>query len=426
MTASGPDKHHRRPAPAAEPPLVAWPVAVALALGASYVAGLLLAPSGEDLIAPQQVDAASAFTEAQLDRARGFRRPQILVGLGALAAQVALLGYLARRPPSWLLRLRHPLAGGAAAGAMIAGALAIAALPFELVGRLRSLDVGLSTRSWSGWLADQGLSLAVTALLAAVLASVAVGLIRRLGRWWWLPASGVVVLAAAVMLFAQPVALDPLFNRFRPLDDRPLREDAVALARLAGVEVGSVEVMDASIRTTGANAYVAGFGSTRRVVIYDNVVRDFPRPQIRSILAHEFAHQRFADLPGGLLYIALVAPFGLLAIDALQRRLAARRVGAPSGLPALALAFVVVSTGVTWISNGLSRRVEARADRWALEATRDAAAFSALHRNLALRNLSDPAPPRLVSTVLSTHPSTVDRLGMARSYVLRRAASDSP
>ena len=426
MTASATEEHQGRPARAAQPPSAPWPVAVALALAAAYAAGLLLAPGSEELLASRPVDAASAFTEDQLERARGFRRPQILIGLGSLAAQLFLLAWLAARPPSRLIRCRRALTGAAAAGAMLATAMAAAALPFELIGRARSLDVGLSTRSWSGWAADQGIQVAVGALGASLLAVVAVVLIRRLGRWWWLPGSAAVVLAATVMVFAQPVVLDPLFNRFRPLADGPLRRDAVALARQAGVQLGSVEVMDASSRTTGANAYVAGLGSTRRVVIYDNVVRELPRPQIRSILAHEFAHQRFADLRGGLLYIALVAPFGLLAVDALQRRLAPRRAGTPASLPALALAFVVVSTGITWISHGLSRRVEARADRWALEATGDAAAFAGLHRNLALRNLSDPDPPALVRSLLSTHPSTVERLGAARSYAAARGRSDSP
>ena len=140
-----------------------------------------------------------------------------------------------------------------------------------------------------------------------------------------------------------------------------------SLADAAGIEVSEVEVVDASRRTTAANAYVTGLGATKKVVIYDTVVDDFPRAEARSILAHELAHEHYDDVPRGLLYVAIVAPLGVLAIALLA--------GPTPSLPALALALVVVSTVDHLDLERLSREVEARADSFALTLTDEPEAF---------------------------------------------------
>ena len=391
-----------------------WVAAAMAAAAVAYLGTLLLAPSGDQLLPVADVNAADVFSAAQIERGSGYRGPQTLIGLGSLVAQLIVLAVLAARPPRWLRGLRRPLLGAALVGAALSVVLLIAGLPFAAALRVRAQDVGLSTQSWGGWAYDQLLAAGIGAAFAAVLAVVVLALVRRLPRGWWIPGAGFVVVAAVALTFATPVALDPLFNRFQPLPAGPLREDTLELARAAGLRVERIEVMDASRRTTAANAYVAGLGSSKKIVIYDNLLEDFPRREVRSVLAHELAHERYDDVPRGLLYVALVAPFGVLAIALGSARLAGGRRGTPASLPALALAFLVVSTGIGWISNSLSREVEARADSWALETTRDPAAFAALHRRLALRNVSDPDPPPLVEALFSTHPTTVERLGMAR------------
>ena len=104
--------------------------------------------------------------------------------------------------------------------------------------------------------------------------------------------------------------LDPVFNKFTPL---PAGDDARRRARAraqAGVEVGEVYEVDASRRTTAANAYVTGLGHTKRVVLYDTLLKDFTPAETRLVVAHELGHVRYRDVPHGLLWLALVAPFG--------------------------------------------------------------------------------------------------------------------
>jgi STE24 endopeptidase len=187
----------------------------------------------------------------------------------------------------------------------------------------------------------------------------------------------------------------------------------LTLARRSGVNVGEVYVIDASRRTTAANAYVTGLGSTKRVVLYDTLLDNFSRDETRLVVAHELAHVRHRDVPRGLLFLALVAPVGMFAVARVTGRLAG---AGPAALPALFLSVALVSTPVVWISNQLSRRVEARADSTAITVTMAPEAQIGFQRRIALRNVSDPDPPDLWHALLGTHPSTMERIGIAKAY----------
>jgi STE24 endopeptidase len=195
------------------------------------------------------------------------------------------------------------------------------------------------------------------------------------------------------------------------------RADVLALAREAGVDVGQVYEVDASRRTTASNAYVTGLGRTKRVVLYDNLLKDFTRDEVRLVVAHELGHVHYRDVPRGLLYVLLVAPAALYAASLLTRRLAPPdpRPG-PAALPALALSIAVVSIGVTVVANQLSRRIEARADSYSLRLTDAPEPFVGFERGIAVRNVADPDPPDWLVFLLATHPPTVDRIGIAKAF----------
>jgi STE24 endopeptidase len=215
-----------------------------------------------------------------------------------------------------------------------------------------------------------------------------------------------------LLVFAAPVVIDPLFNKFTPLPDGKLRSEVLGLAKRANVDVGQVYRVDASRRTTATNAYVWGLGKTKRGVIYDTLIRDFPDDQVRSVVAHEMSHVVHKDVPRGLLWLAIVAPAGTLLVKVLAERLNRDRpLGVPAALPALALSITIVSFAIGAAGNVLSRRVEARADTYALELTDDPASFIGLTRSLAVTNLADPSTPRIFQLVFGTHPTTMQRIG---------------
>jgi STE24 endopeptidase len=306
------------------------------------------------------------------------------------------------------------------AGAFVSVALQATPLPVQAVMRERAKDVGLVTQSYEGWAADLAKSWAIGAVLAGAGAGGAIALMRRLPRSWWLPGAAIVVGFGAASVYAGSVVLDPLFNRFDELPAGRTRDDVLELARRAGVKADKVLVVDASRRTTAANAYVTGLGSTKRVVLYDTLLDNFPPRELRLVVAHELGHVHHRDVPRGLLFLALVAPFGLLAVREVVRALDRSDAAhpGPGTVPALAAALAIVATPVTILSNQLSRDVERRADQFSLELTRDPDGFVSFERKIALRNVADPDPPRWQTWLLSTHPPVVERIGLAEA--LRR------
>jgi STE24 endopeptidase len=344
---------------------------------------------------------------------------QRVLGLAGLGIGIGTLAVLAWRPPERLLRRleARPLLGGAAAGAGISLVLVATGLPVRAWMRERALDVGLATQSWPDWAVDVLKAAGIGAVTAAVGGLIAVALVRRFPRRWWAPGALLVIAYGVVTIWLYPILIDPIFNDFQPLPKGELRSDVLRLAERAGVDVGEVYRVDASRRTNAANAYVVGLGHSKRVVLYDNLIEDFPPAQVQTVVAHELGHQKHDDLLRGLAWLAIVAPAGTFLVQALAERFRAREpLGTPAALPAIALAIALVSLGLGWASNVLSRRVEARADSFALQLTRDAPDFIAFQRRLAIQNVSDPDPPELWHVLFGTHPTTLERIGAGEAF----------
>jgi STE24 endopeptidase len=282
------------------------------------------------------------------------------------------------------------------------------------------VNVGLSTQDWSSWLADAGKSTALEAAFAGMGGALTTALVRRFPRAWWAPAAGAALLFSVVAIYLFPVVIDPIFNKFEPLPEGELRSEVLTLADRAGVDVGEVYRVDASRRTTGVNAYVNGLGRTKRVVLYDTLIRDFPENQVRSVVAHELAHVKHRDVPRALLWLALVAPAATFLVQELAERMAGGRRPGPGTLPALSLSAALVSVLIGGASNALSRRVEALADAFALRTTEDPEAFIELERKLALTNVAEPEPPKLFQLLFGTHPTTTERIGIGEAWARAR------
>jgi STE24 endopeptidase len=296
-------------------------------------------------------------------------------------------------------------------------AISLATLPIRAVARERAKDVGLVTQNWTGYAGDVAKSTAIGAVLAGAGGALLIFGMRRFGRTWWAPGAAVVIAFGVLTTYATPVVLDPLFNKFTPLPAGQTRSAVLDLARRAGVDVGQVYEMDASRRTTAANAYVTGIGHTKRVVIYDNLLKDFTPGETRLVVAHELGHVRHDDVPHGLLYLAIVAPFGMFAVARLADRLGPRgALGTAAAVPAVVLAVGVFAPAISAISNQLSRGVEAHADQFSLDLTRDPETFIAFQQKIATKNVSDHDPPAVARFLLGTHPSTMERIGLALRF----------
>ena len=296
--------------------------------------------------APVPVDARAYFSPAQLEKAEDFRRGQLLLFGARLLIELGVLVVLVRKAPPRLREIgeRRPVAAAAATAAGISVALGVASLPVGAIARERAKDVGLVTQDWIGFLGDFAKSQAIGAVLGGAGGALLIVGMRRLGRRWWIAGTAVVIAFGVAITYASPIVLDPLFNKFTPLEEGRLRTEVLDLARRAGVDVGQVYVIDASRRTTAANAYVTGIGHTKRVVLYDNLLKDFTPAETRLVVAHELGHVNHDDVPGGLLYLAVVAPFGMFAVARLGERLAGREApGTAAALPGVLLAVALVA-----------------------------------------------------------------------------------
>ncbi len=393
-----------------------------VAVGAAELGVRLLAPR-DPAPAPAEVDAAAYFSPQEIERGHRYSRSQLRIALLGTGLELIALGSVVSRLKTHgaSTRDRDPqVARGALAGAALAGGGTLLALPLSALARRRAIAVGLVTQSWRGWAVDLAKTTAIESGLAAGAGGGAIALTRRYPRGWWLPAAAGMVSFGALFGALAPVLLAPLFNDFTPLPDGPTRSDVLELTRAAGVDVGEVYSVDASRRTTGANAYVTGLGPTKRVVLFDTLLERYDRDQVRVVVAHELAHVRHRDVLRSVLYAAIVAPAAALATQRLSWALSAARA-TPEALPALALAAALVAGPTGLIGNRLSRAVERRADAFSLELSGSPDAFISFHRAVALQNVADVTPPRWATALLATHPPTLERIGTAVAYAPRPA-----
>jgi STE24 endopeptidase len=371
------------------------------------------------------LDPRDYFSADYLAREHDYRRVSRALLLGSIAAELAVLALVV-----WKARpLADALGGigrgrirtGVLVGLAVALALWLVTLPFGGVSLWWRRRYGLSHQGFAAWLQDQAVALGVECLLLAGAVALTLGLAAWLGRSWWLIGAPLFVLAGVLYFVAQPLVIQPLFNRFEPLENQKLTAEIKELGRKEGVTVDKVLVADASKRTTAANAYVAGLGPTKRVVFYDTILDGrFSQAELESVAAHELGHVARSHIWKGLGWFALIAIPGVFLVAWATER----RGGLPDpALVPLGIAVALVfSLLVMPFGNLVSRRYEAEADWMALTATNDPQSFIGLEQTLTKTSLGDPGPPAWSILVFGTHPTPMKRIGMAEAFRTRSPA----
>lgn len=373
------------------------------------------------------------FSGEQVERARRYHRPlylalgaDLVVGIGSLAI-LAFSGVgdaafrLVDGGPWWADTL-----------AFVAAVTVLTILVRLPVSFWRSYlhekEWDLSTQTLSGWVGDTGKAFAVTLVFSWIWIGGLIALARAFPSSWPVIAALGAAAFGLVVGFVAPVVLEPLFNRFEPLPDTELADELRSLAQRAGTPVRDVLVADASRRTKKSNAYVSGFGATRRVVLYDTLLQRSDPRAIRLVIAHELGHRRDRHVAKGTAFGMLGAAGAVVAIWALLRSPGVREAAGVSGAgdprvaPFLMLVGVLLELLALPLGTALSRRWERAADRFSLEVTRDPEAFEAAHRELATSNLSDLQPPRALYVLTFSHPTPVERIAAARRWGTSGAA----
>ena len=312
-------------------------------------------------------------------------------------------------------------------------AVALLNLPLGIYGHWVALRDGLSVQGWSSWLGDRGKLLGLEWSGLGPMAMLMFWIIRKAPtRWWfwfWIPAAACVVAG----VFAAPYVLDPLFNKFEPLaqSDPALVQQLEHVAARGGISIPPQRMflMKASAKSTELNAYVTGFGASKRVVVWDTTVAAATPDEIAILFAHEMGHYALGHVALGtaLTCVALLPFFwlGYHGVNALLRRCgAAWRIPSQQDWGALAVLVLVLSTLATIaqpFTNGVSRSIEHNADVYGQEAVHGIVAdpqatgrrsFQALGET----SLDDPTPHPWFEFWFDTHPPIRFRAAFAEAY----------
>ena len=288
--------------------------------------------------------------------------------------------------------------------------------------RLHSYE--LSNQIFSKWLGDVFKQLAISLISGLATLWIPVLLIRKSPQRWWLYTGLLAVPFLILTMLIYPVSIDPLFNKFQPLQDKAIESKILALAGRSGIEGGRVYEVNKSVDTKTLNAYVNGFGSSKRIVLWDNTLRTLDEDELLFVMAHEMGHYVLGHIVKGIMFNAVMIFLALYAVHRLSGRLIARfkdRFGF-SNLSDMAALPLIILLGqlLTFIGSPIQmafiRHQEHEADRFGLELTHNNHAAATAFLKLQQHNLSNPRPGEIYILWRSSHPPIGERIDFCNRY----------
>jgi STE24 endopeptidase len=292
----------------------------------------------------------------------------------------------------------------------------LAQLPFGVLALWWERRYGVSTLGYATWVFQNWFGLGSRFLFICLAILIVMGAAKLAPRRWWLIGAPVFVSLGLLEAFVQPY----LIPMVHPLRDSATAADLRRLERAESLPPINVVVQDVHEFTTAPNAEAAGFGPTRRIILWDTLLDGrFSEPQVRVVLAHELGHLARNHI------LKDIGWYGLLALpEAFLIAVAVRRRGGmvePAAVPVALFVFVVVQFAALPVQKLISRHREAEADWIALQATRDPTAARALFRGLAVTSHADPSPPGWAYVLFEDHPTIAQRIAMIEAWKRREA-----
>jgi STE24 endopeptidase len=286
-------------------------------------------------------------------------------------------------------------------------------------GYFREHQYGMSNQGLADWLGEQGKELIIT-LIFGTLAAVAIyAVIRKLPKTWWLWGSAVAILFLIFQIAIGPTYLEPVFNKFYPLAEGPLKQRILSMARANEIPVQQVYEFDASKQTTKMSAHVSGIAGSAQISLNDNLINRASPEEVEAVLGHEMGHYVLNHVYKGVLALGVLVVIGFaFTAWAFGRvtltfggRWGFRDVADVAGLPLLVALFSVYVFALTPVFNTVTRTMEAEADAFGLNAARqpDGAAQAALH----LAEYRKMRPGAVEEVVFFDHPSGWNRIHRA-------------
>lgn len=287
-----------------------------------------------------------------------------------------------------------------------------------------SKSYNISVQSFHSWMRDGLVDFWISWALTTLMVGVMYWLIKKYEKRWWLFAWLLSIPFTVFLYFIQPVVIDPLYNKFYPLQDEVLKEKILNIADKADIPAENVYEVNMSEKTNALNAYVNGIGSNLRIVLWDTTLNKLSDNQVLFVMAHEIGHYVMNHLYWNLISSIVLSFLGLWLGNIIYRKWiekygktwGVKGVGDLAALPALLLIFSLLSFAVSPVENVVSRKAERDADQYAIQMTKNPEAAVGAFQQLATVSLSEVNPPKIVKWFLYGHPTMLERIHFLDSY----------
>jgi STE24 endopeptidase len=300
------------------------------------------------------------------------------------------------------------------------------ALGLDLYGFRLEHRYHLSNQRLRAWLWDQLKEFVIGLVISTILAELLYLLIRKFPQAWWIVAWGAFMALSALFVQIAPVVLFPLFYKFRPLENQELRNRLTRLSERAGTKIRGVYEWSLSEKSKKANAALAGWGATRRIILSDTLLAGYTDDEIEAVLAHELGHHVHRHILKAMLLQAVISFAGFWLLKWVLRWAVLRREWFISqydfaSLPLIVLVTTVLSLVLMPMLKGYSRHNERQADRYAWKSIAAVEPFITAMNKLAEQNLAERQPSRLVELLFHSHPPIAKRIAAAQAWAKARS-----
>jgi STE24 endopeptidase len=300
----------------------------------------------------------------------------------------------------------------------------LATFPLSYISYSLSKTYHISTQTFPSWMKDELIDFWINYGTLLIIITVVYWLMKKSTKRWWFYAWLLSIPFTLFMMFLQPVVIDPLYNDFYPLKNKELETKILAMADKADIPAKHVFEVNMAEKTNSMNAYVTGIGSNARIVLWDTTINKLTDSQILFIMAHEMCHYVEKHIYFGIVLYLLLSLLGLYLSYRIMN-FATGRWGKQLKIPdvkdirSVPLFFLILSMlmfAASPLTNLISRYEETRADRYAIQMTKNPVAAITSFQELTRSGLSQVNPPLLVKIFRYDHPSMLDRISMLEEY----------
>ncbi|MBM3706832.1 MAG: M48 family metallopeptidase [Actinobacteria bacterium] len=368
-----------------------------------FISALMLKPSGNP-------EVLKYFSTDFLAAASSYSRTVLLISVSErLLSWIFMSGIIFIFWKNFHANNRIPVLLACSFFALFIIILYIILLPLQYYrGFIIEHRFGLSNQTIGAWFLDFLKARAISLLMNTFILTIIYILIIHMKKNWWIAAAAIFIIFLILTSFVFPVLIDPLFYKFQLLEDKELKEEILKMTDRAGIKVDKILIADASRKTTRTNAYFTGIGTTKRIVIYDNLLNRHPKNEVLAVIAHELGHWKYRHI-----FISLMIGSAAIILVLFILRLFQSGLNLNSSIKTVLILFILFSI-ISYIAipfqNFISRSFEKQSDYAALQLTKDPQTQINMFKKLAVSNLSNVDPHPVLRFIIFSHPPIMERI----------------